>query len=337
MSDLVQRTRGNRQDVEPIQATLEKQAEGLSMALAGRIGTDRFIRAAVTSFRTSPALQRCSRDSILGGLFIAAQLGLEIGGPRGYAYLVPFKTKGQYEAQLILGYKGLLELAYRTGQMKTVDAFIVREGDVFRQRWDPQQGRIFDWEPGDPKAKPIGAVAYVVTLQGGLLWEYLTEEEILQRRPRYWESTPWKTYPEQMWTKTALKRLFARVRLSADDALSLAVASDETVQRRIPGLEEHHVEYTAEPAPRPAAPQARPQAAQAPQEPQQEQPQHRRATRAAGPVSEPQPPAPPQDAPERVQESQYAGDDVMTAQEAAEYRAWLDAQDAAAAAAEEDA
>jgi recombination protein RecT len=293
-SDLVQQTQARQAAQSPVEKIIRSQESGLAAALADRIGTDRFIRAAVTQFRTTPHLDECSPQSLLGGLFVAAQLGLEIGGPRGYAYLVPFKTKGQYEAQLILGYKGLLELAYRSGQMKTVDAFIVREGDTFKQRWDPQQGRVFDWEPGDPSSKAIGAVAYVVTMQGGLLWEYLTEEQILTRRPRYWESTPWKTHFEQMWTKTALKRLFARVRLSSDDTLSLAVASDETVQRRIEGLPEHDVEYTAAPAPAPARTAAPPA-------------QHR-------PAPPQQPTAPPV---EDDQRSQYA-DEEPTAEQWAE-------------------
>lgn len=242
MSDLVQRTNAAAARQSPVENLIRSQETGLAMALAGRIGADRFIRAAVTAFRTTPHLDECTPQSLLGGLFVSAQLGLEIGGPRGYAYLVPFRTKGVYEAQLVLGYKGLLELAYRSGQLKAVDAFIVRDDDLFVERWDPDRGRIFDWTPGDRKANPVGAVAYVVNTQGGLLWEYLTEEEIHQRRPARWQNTPWSTWPDQMWMKTAMKSLFRRVRLSADD-VALAIEADQTVQRRIPGLDDHVVEH----------------------------------------------------------------------------------------------
>lgn len=237
MSDLVQQTRA-RQGGKTIQQMLDPIRSPLGIALAERIGVDRFMQAAVTSFRANEKLQRCTEDSILGGLFVAAQLGLEVGGPRGLAYLVPYGN----QATLVLGYKGVVELFYRTGQVRTVDAFLVREGDVFRKRWDPDRGRVFDWEPASDDGKPIGAVAYVITTAGGLLWEYLTEAEILQRRPAQWTNGPWRTWPDQMWLKTVLKALPRKVRMASDDqSLALAVEVDQTVQRRVPGLAQNVV------------------------------------------------------------------------------------------------
>jgi recombinational DNA repair protein RecT len=165
------------------------------------------------------------------------------------------------DAQLVLGYRGLLELGYRSGQVKTVDAFLIREGDTFRKRWDPDRGLVFDWEPMSDDAPPVGAIAFVVTTQGGLLWEHMTKDQILARRPERWQGTPWASWPDPMWLKTVLKSLYKRVRLSADDnSLSLAVESDETVQRRVevPGMEpEHLVEHVPVAGSRPAVSNAR--------------------------------------------------------------------------------
>lgn len=235
MSDLVQQTRARQQQGKTIQQMLTPVKGSLGNALAERIGVERFMQAAVTTFRKTPGLARCTEESILGGLFVAAQLGLEVGGPRGLAYLVPYGS----EATLVLGYRGIVELMYRTGQVQKVDAFLVREHDVFRQRWDPQHGRVFDWEPGAQEAKPVGAVAYAVMTNGGLIWQHMTEEQILKRRPAKWTNTPWATWPDEMWLKTVLKALPRTVRTSSDD-LSLAIEADQTVQRRIPGVE-HHV------------------------------------------------------------------------------------------------
>lgn len=238
MSELVERSRAAQQG-KTIQQMLSGGVKtALDTALAERIGVERFMQAAVTTFRKTPGLARCTEESILGGLFVAAQLGLEVGGPRGLAYLVPY---GQ-EATFVLGYKGAVELFYRTGQVKKVDAFLIREGDVFEPGWDLREGRVFKWVPGNPDGKPVGAVAYVVTTNGGLVWEHMTEAEILKRRPSRWTNTPWSTWPDQMWMKTVLKALTRKVRMSADDlSLQLAIESDETVQRKVPGLPELEV------------------------------------------------------------------------------------------------
>ena len=172
-------------------------------------------------------------------MFISPQLGLEVGGPRGLAYLVPYGK----EATFVLGYKGVVELFYRTGQVRTVDAFLIREGDLFRKRWDPDRGRVFDWEPESDDATVIGAVAYVITTSGALLWEHMTEAELVKRRPTQWTNGPWRTWPNEMRLKTVLKALPRKVRMASDDqSLQLAVDADQTVQRRLPGLSEHAVE-----------------------------------------------------------------------------------------------
>lgn len=235
MSDLVQQTRARQQQGKTIQQMLLPVKGPLGNALAERIGVERFMQAAVTTFRKTPGLARCTEESILGGLFVAAQLGLEIGGPRGLAYLVPYGS----EATLVLGYRGVVELMYRTGQVQKVDAFLVREDDRFQIRWDPMHGRVFDWEPGRQDARPVGAVAYVVMTNGALMWQHMTEAEILKRRPAKWTRTPWETWPDEMWLKIVVKALPRTVRTSSDD-LSLALEADQTVQRRLPGVE-HHV------------------------------------------------------------------------------------------------
>lgn len=240
MSNLVQQSRAQQQRGKTIQQMLAPIQSSLNNALAERIGVERFMQAAVTTFRNTPGLARCTEDSILGGLFTAAQLGLEVGGPRGLCYLVPY---GQ-EATFVLGYRGLVELFYRTGQITKVDAFLIREGDRFERKWDLAHGRVFDWAPGGNDEAPwVGVVAYVLTRDGEILWEHLTKAEVLKRRPTKWTKGPWETWEEQMVLKTGLKALQRTVRQSTDDrSLQFAITADETVQRRVSGVEEHVVE-----------------------------------------------------------------------------------------------
>lgn len=200
--------------------------DGFALALADRIGAERFTRAAVTVLRTTPTLQRCDPNSVLGSLFVAAQLGLEVGGPLAYAHVVPYGR----EAQLIVGVRGFIELFYRAGA-RSVHADIVREGDQI-ERFIDEQGRVVirwtDADPLDQGRKPVGALATVILASGEALQEFMTRAQILKRKPRTSRSGPWSEWEEEMWKKTVLRQCAKTARLSSDD-LALAIEADQTI------------------------------------------------------------------------------------------------------------
>lgn len=348
MSDLTRQTQARQaaqvqtaDDAAQLQRKVYGARTEIAKALGDRIGPDRFLRALATEIRTTEHLAECDPDTVLGGLFIAAQMGLEVGRERGLVWLIPrrnSKRGGQYEASLQIGYKGWIELFYRAGA-RAVQWFLIREGDVFRIGSDPRQGKVYTWEQADPNStRPVtGAVAQVVTAQGGVVWEYMTRADIDKRST----GTPfWAKWWDEMALKTVMHRLAATAPTSTD--LVIAQRADETVQRKIPGIPEpagRHLPLIATPTPRPGPPAAAaaqrghdgaPTGASA-QDVMGAPQQDRQASRPAGPAHAPQTAAqPPEDG--------YADDDEqMSPQEAAEYQAWLDAQDAAAAAAEDDA
>ena len=213
------------QQQRPIVEQVMGARTGLAAALADRIGVERFTRAAVTVLRTNKGLANCSPESILGGLFVAAQLGLEIGGPLGYAHLVPYGR----EAQLIVGYKGFVELFYRAGA-RAVTVDIVREGDTLTR--STVGGKVvIDWtdtDPLDSTRKPVACLATIVLPSGEVLSHLMTREQILKRKPRTSRSGPWSDWEEEMWMKTTLRGAARTVRLSSDD-LALAVTADQTI------------------------------------------------------------------------------------------------------------
>lgn len=228
---------------------VQQSQTGLAAALADRIGVERFTRAAITVLRTTPALRNCTPESVLGGLFVAAQLGLEIGGPLAYAHIVPYGR----EAQLIVGVRGFVELFYRAGA-SDVQAYIVREGDdVTRETVD---GRVrVTWRDADPldsNRKPIGALAEVTFPGGGVIQELMSKEQIEKRRPRNARG-PWSDWTEEMWKKTVLRQCAKTARLSSDD-LALAVEVDQSItvgekRRHVPvgGADDVLVDVTALP------------------------------------------------------------------------------------------
>lgn len=101
----------------------------IKRALPAILTPERFTRMALSAVNNTPELANCTPMSFIAALMNAAQLGLEPNTPLGQAYLIPYKNKGTLECQFQLGYKGLIDLAYRTGQIQIIQAQAVREFD----------------------------------------------------------------------------------------------------------------------------------------------------------------------------------------------------------------
>ena len=118
----------------PLEEMLIRMQPEIAKALPKHLTAERMLRVALTEFKRTPDLYKCEIRSVIGALVQCAQLGLEPGGILGQAYLIPFfnKKTSQKEAQLIIGYKGFIELAWRSGQLKSLEARLVYKNDVFK-------------------------------------------------------------------------------------------------------------------------------------------------------------------------------------------------------------
>lgn len=211
-------------------------------ALPQHITVDHFMRLALTELRQSPELAEASADSLLGALMTAARLGLEPGGPLGHYYLTPRTLKGRGKVVVpIVGYRGLLELARRSGQVGAIDADIVREGDYFERGYDSRKGGPFTvWTPKDydDTRRPIGVLAYAELIGAARPAErFLPIEKVHERRDRGAAGNrgPWATDEEAMIRKTGLRYL-APV-LPQSTMFALATRIDEQVQTYRPGVD----------------------------------------------------------------------------------------------------
>ena len=127
-----QEQQGKSKGQSEIQNLLNTMKDEFRKVLPETIKPDRLIRIALTEMRMNPRLFDASKESLLGALMVSAQLGLEPGA-LGYCYLVPYQNKktGQLEIQFQLGYKGILELVRRSGQVENIEARVVYEKDKF--------------------------------------------------------------------------------------------------------------------------------------------------------------------------------------------------------------
>jgi len=197
-------------------------------ALPAQVDAGRFVRVATTTIRTNKALQRCTPQSLLGALMVSAQLGLEPGTPLGQAYLVPYGS----EVTFIIGYRGLIELAMRSGRIASIRADAVYVGDEFT--WELGLNPTIVHKPyADDRddANKITHVYAVARFTDGTdpSFVVLTRSQVdaVMKRSKASGSGPWKTDWEAMALKTAVRRLAKWLPLTIE--AQRAVALDERV------------------------------------------------------------------------------------------------------------
>lgn len=186
----------------------------LALAVPKHLNADRMARIAATELRKNKALLNTEPTSFLGSVMQAAQLGLEPGSALGQAYLVPYGN----QCQLIIGYKGMIDLARRSGQVLSLNAYAVREGDDFNFQLGlkPDIHHVPSLE-ADRIKKPITYVYAVATLKGGgYQFEVMSRAEIEAVKAKAKSKNIWNSYPEEMAKKTVIRRLFKYLPVSIE-------------------------------------------------------------------------------------------------------------------------
>ena len=208
----------------------------LAMALPKHMSSDRMARIVTTEIRKTPALADANMQSFLGAVVQCSQLGLEPGGALGHAYLLPFgngKAKdGKSNVQLIIGYRGMIDLARRSGQIISISARVVREGDDFHYEYGLTEN--LKHTPKTDESSPITFVYAVARLKdGGVQFEVMTFNQIesVRKQSKAGDNGPWKTHWEEMAKKTVIRRLFKYLPVSIE--IQQAVILDEKAEAGI--------------------------------------------------------------------------------------------------------
>lgn len=204
-----------------IAGLIERQRGGIARALPRGMDADRFARIVITECKANPQLLRCDPGSMLAAVMRAAQLGLE-PGPLGHVYLVPFGD----QVQFILGYKGIVALARRSGEIKDVYAEVVYEGDEFEVTLGLERNIHHKRTPATNKAKVTHAYAVARFVEGGYAFEVLDELDIAHRRSRSKQKQgPWTTDFDAMAKKSAVRALAKWLPLTIEE--QHAITNDE--------------------------------------------------------------------------------------------------------------
>jgi recombination protein RecT len=196
-------TNVNKPPIVIMRERLEARKGELKAALTD-VSPEQFIRAVITSATINPEIQACTWQSVWIACMQACRDNLLPDGVEGA--IVPFKSKAQWLPM----YQGLLRRFRRSGQFKSIVANVVRDGEQWME-WYDETGPHFRHVPGDSFDTPIVRVyASATTKDGGFFLASLPIAEAnkirnMSRASR--DDSPWKQWPEEMYKKTALRRL----------------------------------------------------------------------------------------------------------------------------------
>jgi len=188
----------------------------VAKALPKHLTPDRFIRISCTALMRTPKLMDCEQISFFNALLSLSQLGLEPDGRR--AHLIPFNNtkRGVTECQLIVDYKGLVELAMRSGNVANIHADVVCDNDEFV--YDRGQITRHAINFKKERGKVYAAYATVRFKDGTEKTEVMSKEEVelIKGRSKAGSFGPWQTDWNEMAKKTVFRRLSKWITLSPE-------------------------------------------------------------------------------------------------------------------------
>lgn len=221
---------------EQIAYLLKSKQSEIEKMLPKHLNAERLLKVAQIAATTTPALAKCDVPSLIGAIGQCAQMGLEPNTVLGHAYLVPFNTKRKdgegnerwvNSVQVIIGYKGLIDLARRSGQIVSIAAHEVCEKDHFDLVYGLEEKLEHKPALGE-RGKVIGYYAVAKLKDGGHCFEFMSQHQIdqimvgTQSKGKY---GPWKDHPIEMGRKTVIRRLAKYLPLSIEFQTAAALDS----------------------------------------------------------------------------------------------------------------
>lgn len=200
---------------------LAMNMKAIQSCLPKHMTPERMCRIALQTIQRTPQLMKCTPESLVAAIVEASSLGLELD-LRGQAYLIPFGK----EVTLIPGYKGLMDLAYRSGRVTNIYAEVVCENDqfTFSLGLAPKLEHTPNLEERGT-LKAVYAVARVKDTDPVFVVLGKSEIDKIRKVSKTPDPSPWSQWEEEMWKKTAIRRLCKYLPLSPE--IQKAIALDE--------------------------------------------------------------------------------------------------------------
>jgi len=194
----------NRQP-KTLKEYLDVKKPDISAMLPSHINIERFLKSALLAVARDPKLQECTPASLFTAVVNAAELGLDFVPAKGQAYLIKYGDK----AQFMVGFKGMMDLAKRGGQVIDIQAHVVYEKDTFEIEYGSNSKLTHKPTLGDDTGAIIGAYCIAELKDGSKPFEFMKKSEItgIQKRSKAANNGPWQTDWTEMARKTVIRRL----------------------------------------------------------------------------------------------------------------------------------
>lgn len=222
------------QPKKTIETTLAMMESEIARALPKHMTASQFSRVVLTAIKSNPNLLTIMEKnpvSILSAIMLAAQLGLDLTPSLGQAYLIPYGDKCQFQ----IGYKGLLMLVMRSGEVQSIEAHIVYDNDEFDFVISPTNP-IFEHRPfvKGPRGNPY-LVYCLVRFKDGTSsvpnWMTVDELEEIRKRSKSPNNGPWVTDKLQMYKAKCVKRTCQLLPISIE--IMKKINADETEKTKL--------------------------------------------------------------------------------------------------------
>lgn len=238
MGQLAQAAQGTQiraaQPGSDFKGLLKREWPRIQAVMPKAMNPERMMQIAISAYNTTPKLSECSTVSVLSCVMKCASLGLEPSAVDGLgrAYILPYyngKTR-HMEAQMIIGYRGMIDLARRSGELESIHAQPVFQGDTY-EHWEDETGQHFKFVAADvPHDSDNLTDVYVCAhlKDGGFVFETMTRREVddVRKRSKASANGPWVTDYVAMACKTVIRRSFKYLPVSVE--AREAAAADET-------------------------------------------------------------------------------------------------------------
>lgn len=206
-----------------VKGLIEKRMDDIKKALPAVITPERFVRIATTAVSANPKLAEAASKSpmtFLGALMTAAQLGVEPNTPLGQAYLIPFNNSRLVDGTWVkvpevtfqLGYQGIIDLCYRSGEVTMINAQVVYENDEFEYELGLDQ-KLRHIPAKKNRGKPEYYYGVFKTKSGASGFQVMSYEDVLEHAKKFSKSYnaksgrfsgPWESDFNSMAKKTCL-------------------------------------------------------------------------------------------------------------------------------------
>lgn len=222
-----------KRPTDKVKGLLEAMKGKMAEVLPKHMTAERLVKTALIAVNKTPKIAECSQTSLAQALMTAAELGLDVSGTLGSAYLIPYGNT----CQLIVGYRGLIDLARRSGNIVSIEAHVVHAADTFAVRLGTDS--VIQHVPnfaGD-RGEVVAVYAVAKLRDGGLQFDVMTRDDVekIRAKSRAGKAGPWVDHWNEMAKKTVVRRLCKYLPLSVEmeKAMQLDADAETEVVREV--------------------------------------------------------------------------------------------------------